>query len=424
MYLANRLAVFLACFSLFFLISKGQTTEIGKTINVPFDYANPAMGNASLYVELGAPFDKTKPTVLVVADGQQFYVRRGSVAKLQQNTFGPDLNVVGIVTRGSTKEFIAKTLDQSGNPDWEQAWRIFKSEQWIQDIESVRRSIVGDRGKVLLYGRSGGAYLVHQYLAKYGQHVARAFTQSAVNPQLNKQLNIPMDTFWEELARQDPNLQAGLRQVLDRFPQERLAILLALQRQHFYLTVDQIAKARSELIQSLAKGETVKYEQARKDYEVDDVLKLSRSPEIIPQNVRVLELLQPSGAFDRIGGPAIYPLLETQREFIKPLLELLDRGKIGLTPFDPQAAHSLTTEVFVLAGRFDEAVDYRTSIALSYLYPHHVLFIADDNHVFAKLTESGASSRLIHTFLRFGIASPQFETALEHSNEFRWQGLN
>ncbi len=306
--------------------------------------------------------------------------------------------MIGIVTRGSTQEFVKATFDSSGSPNWANAWRIFNSEQWINDIESVRRSVVGHNGKVLLYGRSGGAYLIHQYLAKYGTYVQRAFTQSPVNPLLNHELNIPLDKFWEKLGAQDPGLQTALRQILEQHHDERIGILLALQRQHFYVTADKLPEARATLIRTLASGALDEYERVRKEYEVDWVIRLSESAEIIPQNVRVLELIYPSGAFQRIGREGIYPLIETQRHFTRPMLSLLDEGKISLPALDTLAAHSLVTEVFVLAARWDEAVDYRTAIALGYLYPHHHLFIADDNHVFAKLTESRLGSRLMQAF--------------------------
>lgn len=398
----------------------GQSPTPGRTINVPLDYRNTQLGQAPLYLEFGAPYEKSKPTIFIIADGQQFYVRRGAVAQLQQALFGDAFNVVGIVTRGSTQEFIKATLDGSGQPDWAKAWRIFNSEQWINDIESARRSVLGDKGKVLLYGRSGGAYLIHQYLAKYGAHVQRAFTEAPVNPLLNRELNIPLDNFWEELGAQDPSLQTALRQALKRHAGERIGILLALQRQHFYVAADKLPAARAELIRTLADGDMRKYEQAKKEYEVEGVMKLSQSPEIIPQDVRVLELIYPSGAFQRLGGEGIYPLLETQHHFIKPLITLLAEGKINSPAFDTLRAHSVAAEVFVLAGRWDEAVDYRTAIALAYLYPHHHLFIADDNHVFAKLTESGTSSRLIQAFMKFGLDGPEFKSALNASKARRW----
>ena len=117
---------------------------------------------------------------------------------------------------------------------------------------------------------------------------------------------------------------------------------------------------------------------------------------------------------------AVYPLLESQRHFLKPLLNLLDAGKISLPGFTFAPAHKLSTEVFILAARRDEAVDYRTSIALAYSYPHHELFIANDNHVFTRLNEAGLTIRMLRSFLKYGMTSREFVTALNDAEAQRW----
>jgi pimeloyl-ACP methyl ester carboxylesterase len=266
---------------------------------------------------------------------------------LQETTFGGGVNVVGIVTRGTTKPFIDASLDKQGKPDRLLAWRIFNSNEWIEDIESTRRALLGEHGQIYLYGRSGGAYLVHQYLTKYGSHVSRAFTQSAVNPYLNAELGIGLDRFWSDLGQQDPHLQDSLRSALRQHPEERLGILMTLQRQHFFVSAEKIEAARAILIQKLAAGDLAYYKQARKEYEVDDVATMARSNDIIPQDVRVLELISPSGAFDRLDDDRIYPLAETQAHAIQPLLDLQKSGQITLPPFDFESLHHCSTQVFI-----------------------------------------------------------------------------
>jgi pimeloyl-ACP methyl ester carboxylesterase len=389
-------------------------------VRVPIVYENPSAGTAMLVLDFGARFDRHKPTVLVIADGQQFYVRSGAMADLQKSTFGDSVNVVGIVTRGTTPAFIQAALDPTGKPDWIKAWNIFNSAEWIGDIESVRKSLVGEDGKIDLYGRSGGGYLVHQYLAQYGEHVDRAFTQSAVNPYLNAELGISLDLFWSQLGQQNGDLQKQLQATLAAHPEERIGILMTLQRQHFFVPTDKIDAARADLIHALARSDMAAYREARKDYQVDDMTTMYASNDIIPQDVRVLELISPSGAFDRLSDGGLYPLAETQAYEIKPLLALLHDGSIRLRPFDFAALHHCPAEVFILAGRYDEAVDYRTEIALASQYPKHVLFIADDNHVFSALTSSGISLKLISSFFSGGINSAASIAAMQEARNYRW----
>src|SRR5262249_59381482 len=92
---------------------------LGKTIEVPLEHKAQDKGRASLYYEFGAPYDPKKPVVFVIADGQQFFMRKGAVAAMQKDSFGDGVNVVGIVGRGATKPFRDATLDDRGRPDWE-----------------------------------------------------------------------------------------------------------------------------------------------------------------------------------------------------------------------------------------------------------------------------------------------------------------
>jgi hypothetical protein len=391
-----------------------------RTILVPIDRSAAQSRSAALTLDLGAPLDPRKPTVIVVEDGQQFYVRKGAMAALRQSLFGNTVNVVGLVPRGSTDAFVRAALDAEGRPDWRKAWRIFNSNEWIEDIETTRASIAGASGPIYLYGRSGGAYLVHQYLAKYGNRIARAFTQSAVDPQLNRELGIPLDTFWDELGHQDASLQPKLLQALRRAPNDRTAILLALQRQHFFVAPADLPAARAKLITTLARGDRRTLQADRKAYQVDDVLRRASSNDIIPQDVRVVELLYPAGAFDEARKPGVHPLTQSQSYFTKPLLDLIGARAIAAPAFSLAPAHTTQTEVFVLAGYEDEAIDYRTSIALAAAYPRHTLFIADDNHVFERLVKAHQDRAIVQSFFRYGLESPELQRTLNAAAPYRW----
>lgn len=400
--------------------SAPQVPVFGQSIMVPLDYKSPHLGRRSLYFEFGARYDGSKPTVFIIADAQQFYVRRGEVTKLQRNLFGDAFNVVGIVGRGSSEDFIKAAFDSAGQPDWVRAWQIFNSEQWIGDIESVRRKVVGNSGQIMLYGRSGGAFLIHQYLAKYGVHVQRAFTQAPLNPFLINELRLNSDHFWEELAAQDRDLAVTLTRVLERRADERETIIMTLQRQNFFFTPEELPAARAKLIRALAEGNDRLYEDARKQYQVEAIRKLNSSSEGIPIRVRLFEFYYPSGAKQRLGKAEIYPDLENQYNIAKPLVALAEAGKIPSPVFGFAALHRLEAEVFILAGRWDHTADYRSAIALAAHYPRHYLFIANDNHTFEKVNQSGDTGRILREFLETGMSSTKFRDALRTAEPLRW----
>jgi hypothetical protein len=105
----------------------------------------------------------------------------------------------------------------------------------------------------------------------------------------------------------------------------------------------------------------------------------------------------------------------------KPLLDLTDAGEITPADFPFKNLHQLETEVFVLSGRWDHVVDYRSSIALASYYPNGYLFLADDSHVFQVFEESGLLAPMLQNFLKSGLGSKEFESAVAKADEYRWQ---
>jgi len=396
-------------------------SPVSHTLEVPIDHRDPGLGRGPISYELGAEFDASKPTVLVIADAQQFYVQPGRVAEIQAEYFGPEFNVAGVIGRGQSEEFIRAVLDDAGKPDWKLAWRVFNSEQWIGDIEAVRRDLLGPDGKVLVYGESGGALLVHEYLTRHGEHVARAFTAASINRVLEARLGVNSDRFWHEIAEHDPELQGLLRSALERHAEDRSTVMMTLQRQNFFVPPEELPKERARLIRALAEGDEEHFAALRKQYEVDAVREILASDQAIPIRVRIFEFVQPVVAEGRFDSEVISPDLELQRDVARPLIELHAQGLVPGPVFETQRLHELKTEVFVLAGRWDHTVDYRSSVALAASYPQGHLFLADDDHMFKALKEGGHFYRLLRTFLGSGPTSPAFTAALEAAAEQRWR---
>ena len=92
-----------------------------------------------------------------------------------------------------------------------------------------------------------------------------------MNPLMSRQLRIEPDRFWEEIGAQDRELQALLSKALEQHSEERLKILITLQRQHFFVPAEKLRMAQAELIRALAKGEMGFYEKARKEYQVEEI---------------------------------------------------------------------------------------------------------------------------------------------------------
>jgi hypothetical protein len=397
-----------------------EAEPIGHTLTVPLDRRRPDLGGGILYYELGAPFDPKKPTVFAIADGQQFHVRKGSVAGIQKESFGPEFNVVGIVGRGFSEDILRKAVPDPEHVDWPRAGAIFGSAQWVEDIDAVRRDLLGKDGRILLYGASGGAFLVHQYLAAHGRWVQRAFTESAVMRLLESRLRINHDHFWREIGAGGPQLQTKLLQALRAHPERRPEMIQTLQRQNFFVPPERLPAERASLINELHRDDTEAIGRRKEEYQVDAIAALLAARGGVPIRVRIYESVQPLAARLDLTADAVFPNIENEYHIARPLLEANRAGTVPAPSFDTDALHDLDTEVFVMAARHDHTVDYRSQIALASSYKHATLFIADDNHVYARLKEGGVLDRLIRAFLLGGPGSSGMRRALEAVEPFRF----
>lgn len=402
-------------------LPQGLPSSNGGNVVVPLDHQAPGGPSASIAYELGASFDATKPTVFVIADAQQFYVRPGAMPALQQSLFGDGFNVVGIMGRGSNPAFVRAALDARGHPDWRSAWRLFQATQWVEDIEAVRHRLLGESGKVLLYGRSGGALLVHQYLAAHGDKVARAWTQAPPFPAIVDELGLQTDHFWEEIGAYDARLQPMLRQALADHPAQRADWLRILQRQNFFVPLARRDPERARLIHAMAAHDQTAIAAARKAYQVDEIERMLESPQSMAITVRLYELQPSTPLAPPETEEGIHPDRETFLEQVRPLISLREQGLIAPPGFDSARLHRVDSEVLVLAGRHDHTADYRALISLAARYLRGRLFIADDNHVFEAMNRQGQATALMRAFLAHGADSAAYLSAETAAEPLRWR---
>lgn len=400
---------------------QADTTTL-RSLRVPLDHDNPAVGHVTLQYDLGAPFDRRKPTVLVVADAQQFYVRPGAMAGLQADLFGPGFNVVGLIGRSHAADIARRIAPDPGAPDWELAWRYLRSRQWVGDLDSLRRHLLGPTARVMLYGRSGGAFLVHEYLAHHGRHVSRAFTASVLLRQLDAQLGFQHDRFWQEFGVQDERLRAQLSAHLAAAGARRPTLITLLQRQNFFVPVENLAAERVALVKEILAGDEAALSRRRTNYQVDAVAALLEGPLGPGIRVRLYEFVQPLLARLLATPGVIRPNIENEAGDAEPLLALQRAGRIPAPGFDAAALHALRrTEVFVLAGRHDHTADYRSQMVLAAHYPRQQVFVADDGHQLNRLNEAGVKPRIVQAFLRAGLGAPTLQAALADAEALRWR---
>ncbi|MEJ2495306.1 MAG: alpha/beta hydrolase, partial [Ignavibacteriaceae bacterium] len=190
-----------------------------RSIELPVDYENPEAGTFLQYYQLTSNFDFNKPTIFFFQDIAQQYGMPGEIDKLaKEYDFFDDFNIVYYQIRGRQYSFI-ELKNPDGSVNWEKAYKLLSSDQVIEDIERIRKNLFKEKPetKILLYGRSGGGFLIQRYLAKYSNFVQRAFIRAAPNSVIIKQLGYPESKyFYNTLNDIDSTLYTKLKIILKK----------------------------------------------------------------------------------------------------------------------------------------------------------------------------------------------------------------
>jgi pimeloyl-ACP methyl ester carboxylesterase len=402
-------------------------TTIGQTdslldfqLKVPVDYSNPKLGLTTIYYELGDIFLVKKPTVFIISDAQQFYVKKGSVKQLQNSLFDSTFNVVGIIGRNNNDVLKNSVIDYKGNINWTYAYNIFTWQQYVNDIDAVRKKLLGRNGRINLYGQSGGGLLAHQYLSVYGKFVDKAFTGAAVNYSLDNESGINHDKFWEETCDQDSTFPIRFSQLINKnyFPRDLIAMLF--QRQNFFVKPDSLVYERNKLLNLLLMNDTASLNDYKIKYQIKDILSFYDSPDGIPIKVRLFEFILPLLKNFKIETYKLRPNIENLYFSSLPLIEVFNKNQIKPIQINLKHLHLLETDVFILSGRWDHTADYRSQIALASIYRNHYLFIANDNHTFISLKNDGLYNKLLIAFLKYGKQDILFANVIRNCESYRW----
>lgn len=386
-------------------------------VQVPLDHFQPRLGRFPLRCEWGAPPRRGRPTVVVVADGQQYFVRPGGAARLQRGLFGDRLNVLAIVGRSRAPELERFVLPGT-RPDWQAGYRFLNWQQWARDVEAVIRHLGLGPRQLGLYGRSGGAHLIHQLLTLRPDLRGRAYVQAAVNHQLDVAWGLGADHLWEQLSTSDATASRDLAAWLERRPERRRDLVLVLQRQHFFETLEALPVARMAVVRAFLNGDDSAIAEMRERYQINAIEQSRSTLEGIGGGVRVYEFAAPH-ADPRMRAAPLRPDVEALFHYAHPLAETGYRPAVAATDWSRLRDQGM--EILQVAGRHDHTADYRTQIGLAGLTRGSRLLLLDDDHVFKRWTAAGTQPALVQAFFREGMESDAFRSALAAVEALRWR---
>jgi pimeloyl-ACP methyl ester carboxylesterase len=380
-----------------------------RYVEVPLDHGNPEAGTFTLYYELSSNFDFGNPTVFYIVDGQQY--THGADKTAEGYQFSDSLNLVLIEYR-SRKHSPIDLTKADGSVGWEKAYRLTASHQAAEDIEAVRRDLFSDQPqtRIDLYGRSGGAYLVHEYLSRYPKHAARAFTRAAPNPLIMRRLGNPESrSLVEGLDAIDPELHARLKEILAREtvpPLELQWLLLQLPYQD-----PDAPELQARIINELHANNTTTYDEYHAKPR-NSLSKLQASGLMRQMGPGMfLRIIECDGPY--LLGPKpehVDPVYATMRHVSAPYIRLIEEKGFPAPDYPTlESFESVEAEVFYLAGREDHMSPWAIAVELAEWFPKYSYFIADDTHTMSEHPECYPLLR--NAFFLHGLGSAELEQA-------------
>lgn len=177
-------------------------------LQLPIDHNDPTRGNFTDFYLLSPNFKPGENVIFWLFDNQQEAVGMINSSRdfeyFENNLKG--LSYVLIGNRGVNPTLFPEVYNGDGSINYALAVKLYGSAQQIEDIEAVRQDmqkqgLLPPDGKIMLYGGSGGGFLVQQYLDKYGSHVSRALIEFSGAPDLAQQHNV---TFASNLYESNP----------------------------------------------------------------------------------------------------------------------------------------------------------------------------------------------------------------------------
>jgi pimeloyl-ACP methyl ester carboxylesterase len=378
-----------------------------RYIKVPISYDHPEWGEFELYYELCGDFQEGKPTLMVPTDGQRTFPQVGWADRYKK-IFNTSLNVVTYEYRGMYCSDIFGF--QKKKKDWVRIYESLNSDNVIEDIENIRKDLLGDK-KINILGGSGTAMMGLKYLSKYHQNVDRAYLMSFFkDAQGSSESGIK---FFNEFLEKN-NLEKAYSEIVQKQEVKIEQLLFLIQRLLYY---DQDKAV--QLIEKVSQNDLTLVDQLTDQLGTVDYF-IRSAQKYKPWTV--VFMYETNIKTSEKGTPDInYPFYKEA----EPLNELAEQGLIPKKKFDIQNLENISTEVLLLAGTQDQVAPVEETIRIHKQLPHSKLAVFKAYHCLEGPPEAKkARNDLVDLFFLHGSASKELNDYLKNKAEqIRFQGL-
>lgn len=379
-----------------------------RYITAPVFYDRPQAQSFQLYYELNKDFDPSLPTLFFFHDGQQPFGAVGDPDALKQK-YGVKFNFLRMAHRGISCSPI-EGIQKDGQINWKLAFDIFRSENVIEDMDLIRRDLLGDNGTMFVFGGSGGGILAAQYLAKHPEGVAKIYMERATadNGATDKWAK---EFFFSNL--QADNVYADFVNLISSKTVPLPELLWVLQRSGYdHPPSDHFQR---DLILGLMNNDFTMYQKWSTQYQDISLIAPDWQQKMLPGIVRIFEF-DPLVGTTSVQVPSVVDAIEP---LIRPLTELEITGVISSGPINVlPTITGLETDTLLVAARWDHVLPYQSMQVMNKALPHSKLIILDDTHGMVRSEQCHIG--LFKAFFENGKESPEFAHAMNSAQCHLW----
>jgi pimeloyl-ACP methyl ester carboxylesterase len=371
-----------------------------RYIQVPVSYEHPGWGQFDLYYELCSDYEEGKPTLIVPTDGQRTFSQVGWADRYKRD-FKTSLNVVTYEYRG----MYCSGMDwlQKKDRDWVKIYESLKSDNVVEDIERIRKDLLGDE-KIHILGGSGTAMIGLKYMAKYHSHAGRAFLMSFFKDARGSSESGIM--FFEDFLKEN-GLGAIFQEITqtEKVPQEQLLFLI--QRLLYYDQTEAV-----ELIKGVHAGDLTLYNRFTKQLGTVDYF-IRSSQKYKPWGV--VFMYETNIPTSKDGSPDInYPFLKEG----EMLAQLAEEGSIPDEKFDIENLDKISNEILLIGGTLDQVAPISETMRIHKQLPNSKFAVFDAYHCLQQPAKAkNTRNKLVDLFFLHGSDSEEFNKYLNEEGK-------
>ncbi|OPY54954.1 MAG: Alpha/beta hydrolase family protein [Methanosaeta sp. PtaU1.Bin112] len=381
-------------------------------LQIPLDHGNPSQGNFTAFYLLSPGFSSGRDVIFWLFDNQQ--ERVGMINSSADFEYFEEIlrgqSYVLMGNRGVSPTLFPEVFNKDGSTNYSRALRLYGSRQQVEDIEAVRqdmqrKGLLPEDGRIMLYGGSGGGFLVQQYLDRYGEHVSRAMIECSGAPDLAALHNT---TFMKETFLSDESLansyfslmQNGSDTASLAFMLYKIGLAGDVQLQNLIVSI----RSGTPSLEGELAYITAWLNPANNFPLVRRMLDAPRELEV---KVRVYELVGDDlESYHPASAQKVCLGYEWIKVILADFLKAHEGGKIPVTKIQLNRS-SYDGEVMIWSAAFDQVFSEQMGKWMRELYPHARLAIFSDSHERRKDPEYRREFR--KAFFQHGLYSPEVQ---------------